>query len=622
MNLTVLLASLGRLFPNRRVDADGHGKHTGHRVRLLVEELEKRVVPSASLLGFNVSSQDWKSAAVVGNELAVSTIGHWDAVHLTGIVWGDFEGNGQTEVAGWSNLGYWLVGDYSGGELKTTQWSSGWGAGLTFETFLAGDFTGDGKDDIAMFTKSGTWWVAVSTGSSFQIERWGQRGWYQGTAYRQWEVGDFTGDGKADVAGLTTMGTWQVGLSTGISFQPQTWLHGGTRWAGVTSVVAGDFNGDGKIDLAGFLPDGQSVVATSTGTSFTSSVWTDSRFPSGKLFYQPGDYAGDGKTDVLAMDQRGDAWVFTSTGSSFTLSARMKIHVGRGQVTHVVAGDFNGDGLDDVSGLTSAGGVWIALWDGTAFASPLTGPFGKGTWASTFATGTPDPDFGVNHHVSMVRSTPSVIISAADMAMLRNNPSYFATIFQTYQYRLRAKLGSGFRTADDQVLAFCLATLVAYQAAHYRGSDDPQGFFPAPRSLALADLLAVPKLVCNEYCYLAAQLYRVAFPLATDPDSTITMVGFSTGPFGNHSQLVFTSGGISVLGDPTLGLLVRTSFAYLRDGGRIASSAIHQPIYRWETSAYMQRAMTVFRERVYYALEYGLYPEADLIYARDLTSLP
>src|SRR5262249_46092574 len=162
-------------------------------------------------------------------------------------VQGDFTGNGQTDLAGWNNLGYWLVGVANGGQYQTQQWASGFGRGVAWDTFLVGDFTGDGKDDIAMFANTGQWWLAVSTGSSFQMQRWDVPGsWARGNTWRDWQVGDFNGDGMADVAGLSKQGAWQVGLSTGTSFQAQTWLPAGTWPTNVkpARVVAGDFNGD------------------------------------------------------------------------------------------------------------------------------------------------------------------------------------------------------------------------------------------------------------------------------------------------------------------------------------------------------------------------------------------
>src|SRR5260370_32686306 len=64
---------------------------------------------------------------------------------------------------------------------------------------------------------------------------------------------DFTGDGKADIAGFdTTTGQWTVGASTGSAFPSTVWA----VWSpSIPWVVrTGDFNGDGNTDIAGFDP--------------------------------------------------------------------------------------------------------------------------------------------------------------------------------------------------------------------------------------------------------------------------------------------------------------------------------------------------------------------------------
>jgi hypothetical protein len=51
----------------------------------------------------------------------------------------------------------------------------------------------------------------------------------------------------------------------------------------------------------------------------------------------------------------------------------------------------------------------------------------------------------------------------------------------------------------------------------------------------------------------------------------------------------------------------------------VGSSAIHLLLNRWEASLYVQNIMANFRAEVYRALLAGLYPEATLIYMRNLT---
>ena len=131
------------------------------------------------------------------------------------------------------------------------------------EICATGDFNGDGKDDIAAFVRStkaepstGDVWVALSTGSGF-----GQQSvWHNFfcTDEEICKVGDFNGDGKDDVAKFIrsskvepSLGDVWVALSNGSRFeQPFPWHN--SFCIGDATCSVGDFNGDGKADIASF----------------------------------------------------------------------------------------------------------------------------------------------------------------------------------------------------------------------------------------------------------------------------------------------------------------------------------------------------------------------------------
>ncbi|MBX7101631.1 MAG: FG-GAP-like repeat-containing protein [Myxococcaceae bacterium] len=175
------------------------------------------------------------------------------------------------------------------------------GGGLDYRV-LAGDFDGDGRTDFATVSVQGGggWadWYAVdlSRGDHFESTVWGS-GTPQhmrnggGTDYRHL-VGDFNGDGKADVATITPSGgggwaQWStLDESTGAGFvtrarfgpTPQHMRNGGS--GSDYRVLAGDFNGDGKADLAslgrnagGGWADWLSVDLSAGGDQLSSTVW-------------------------------------------------------------------------------------------------------------------------------------------------------------------------------------------------------------------------------------------------------------------------------------------------------------------------------------------------------------
>ncbi|MDY0170103.1 MAG: VCBS repeat-containing protein, partial [Thermoguttaceae bacterium] len=101
-----------------------------------------------------------------------------------------------------------------------------WNPSLELVDVMAADFTGDGKADIAgRIASTGDWWMAESTGTGFTNAKWTR--WNPNLEWVNVMAADFTGDGKADVVGrIATTGDWWVAESNGDSFTNTKW----TRW--------------------------------------------------------------------------------------------------------------------------------------------------------------------------------------------------------------------------------------------------------------------------------------------------------------------------------------------------------------------------------------------------------
>jgi uncharacterized protein (TIGR03437 family) len=335
-----------------------------------------------------------------------------------------------------------------------TKWHEGFG--FTGEVPMSGDFNGDGKDDVCAFNKTdGSVFVALSDGAKLNgsgaAARW-ITGFSQGNETPL--VGDFNGDGKADIATLvhdTKTGPEAfevyVALSTGAKFGPETKWHDSFSGNRNEKLFTGDFNGDGKDDLLSITTpsDGHAYVTLSDGTQFsTVGVWQNN-FASvnGPEKFGVGDFNQDGRTDIASFNpNNGDTFTALSTGTIFAAKTKWQESF-LGGTELALTGDFNGDGRDDASAFTrgTAGDVFIALSDGAKFAEP------REKWHEVFAINTETPvvgDFNGDGaddvatfllgssgdvYVSLARRKGLGIVSAASFSTTAFAPDSISAVF-------------------------------------------------------------------------------------------------------------------------------------------------------------------------------------------------
>lgn len=173
---------------------------------------------------------------------------------------GDMDGDLKGDLIIWrpgNGTFYWLTSstNYSYAASRAVQWGN---SSLGDQPIL-GDFDGDGRQDLAIWRASnGTWyWLASSAEYSYasaQGVQWGNAGMGDKPL-----TGDIDGDGRNDViVWRPGNGTWYwLKSSTGYSYATQAQVQWGNNSLGDIPTI-GDFDGDGRADLA--------VWRTSNGT--------------------------------------------------------------------------------------------------------------------------------------------------------------------------------------------------------------------------------------------------------------------------------------------------------------------------------------------------------------------
>ncbi len=255
----------------------------------------------------------------------------------------DFDGDGKADlgVFRFSDRN-WYIRRSSNGSVAAQNW------GLTTDVLTPADYDGDGKTDIAVWRDEASdpnkanFYILKSSDATVSIQQFGRTGDDPSIS------GDFTGDGKADLA------VFRPGIGGGQSYffyrsvdsPPNSWVM--TPWGVEGDLpVVGDYDGDDKTDIAVFRSSNAFWYILESGTAGVRyAQWglaTDS--------FVPADYDGDGKTD-LAVFRDGTWYILNSNGGSVRYG-----YLGTG-FDFPVPADYDGDGKADL-GVYRDGTWWL-----------------------------------------------------------------------------------------------------------------------------------------------------------------------------------------------------------------------------------------------------------------------
>jgi hypothetical protein len=269
---------------------------------------------------------------------------------------GDFNGDGIPDLATPTSLeGIAVLLGHGDGTFQTASY---WYSGGYPNSVVVADFNGDGKADLAFgdFNDGVVTLLGNGDGTFTQSFR------YAAPSDPVIAVGDFNGDGKPDLAFSNQVSGFAgvlLGNGDGI-FQAGGLYTDGTNLNGWASVAVGDFNGDGKADLA-VIESGSNTVNVFLGNG-DGTLQPPVSYATGTkpICVAVGDFNGDGKPDLAVVNHSSNNISVLLGNGDGTFQAAVEYSAGV-PLEYAAVADFNGDGIADLAAVSETGTTTLEM---------------------------------------------------------------------------------------------------------------------------------------------------------------------------------------------------------------------------------------------------------------------
>ena len=306
----------------------------------------------------------------------------------------DFNDNGVSDVLWRNGSGALAVWDMNkSGAIGSGGFVTAGGAivapDASYSVAAISDFSGDGKADVLWRNTSGSLIEWLMNGSVIAQSSYVTAGGVPVNPDPSWSflgAGDFNGDGMSDMLWRNASGEiaeWQMNGSVIAGSGDLNAGGGAVFLAGAWSVAGiGDFNGDGKADIIWRNASGEVAEWQMNGSTIIGSgdlnVGGVAVAPAANWSVAGvGDFNADGNADLLWRDSSSGALVeWLMNGSSIIGSGSVmsgSTPVNPDPSWHVVEiGDFNGDARADILWRNDNGSIAEWFMKGTAIVGTAT----------------------------------------------------------------------------------------------------------------------------------------------------------------------------------------------------------------------------------------------------------